>query len=67
VTSKKKSGSSTEPQQQKTGAMRPSDFPSFVYRQDGSELSYSTAGIIPPVIKLVKKKILPQEWSCGSI
>jgi hypothetical protein len=30
----------TIPMQQKMGAKHPSKFPSFVYRQDGFELSY---------------------------
>jgi hypothetical protein len=40
-------------------AKRPSNFPSFVYRQDGHELSYEIAAIIPA--KALFVNVLPQQ------
>ena len=40
---------------QKMGAMRPPGFPSFVYRQDGYELSYKVGDIIPIFPSKVKR------------
>ena len=47
----------------KTGAKRPSGFPSFVYRQDGYELSYEVVCIILRNGIFVKPGIkFPVEW-----